>query len=726
MVERVTYHNPDTGFSVLKVKAKGHKAPVAVLVHGPAIEPGERVQASGTWVQDPKYGLQFKAETVTARPPRSAEGLERYLSSGLVEGIGPMRAARLVQAFGDRAIDAIEAEPARVQQILCLSDGAMARVRDSLSRHRARRDLVVFLGEHGIGPDRAARIHDLYGSTAPALIRADPYRLARDVRGVGFGGADHLALSLGLAADSDARLRAGLHQVMRQTGEEGSCGLPLVEVVERAARLLAVESPKVTRALAAEVTAGNLVRESIDGQECVFAADLHRAEAMIAERLAWLAAGRTPWGSLDVAAVLAALQAAGGLVLAESQRQALAMALSSKVLVMTGGPGVGKTTLVQAIVAALSGQGITLALAAPTGRAAKRLAEATGREAQTLHRLLEADPAGGFGRGADNPLDLDLLVVDEASMLDVRLMGALMAALPARAALLLVGDADQLPSVGAGRVLADILAAGTIPSVRLTEVFRQAAESRIVQAAHRINAGLLPVGGRPGEAGDFFLVETRSPESCLETVRRLVADRIPAAFGLDPVRDVQVLCPMNKGALGAHALNTALRDWLNPAAAGARLIRGSTVFAVGDKVMQVENDHEREIYNGDLGIITAVDTGAGAVEVDFDGRVLRCAGAELDRLVLAYATSIHKAQGSEYPAVVIPLSRQHGPMLQRALLYTAVTRGRRLVVLVGDRDALAQAVADIRCRPRRSTLARRLREVAAPSASAGQGVCLAA
>lgn len=707
-VERVTFHNPDTGFSVLKVKAKGHRKPVALVAHGPTIEPGERVRARGTWVHDAKYGLQFKAEEVMASAPRSAEGMERYLASGLVEGIGPVRAAKLVNAFGDRALEVIQREPWRLQQLLGIGEERVQKVLSSLERHQSRRDLVVFLGEHGIGPERAARIHDLYGTSAPAMVRADPYRLARDVRGIGFGGADQFARSLGMSADDPARLRAGLTQVLRHGAEEGSCGLPLVEAVDRAARLLAVEAPKVARVLAQEVEAGTLVRETVGGEDCVFAGDLHRIEAAIAERLTTLASGRLPWGTLDVAAVLREL-GTEGIALADSQRAALRTALGAKVLVMTGGPGVGKTTLVRAIVTALSGQGVRVALAAPTGRAAKRLAEATGRDASTLHRLLEVDPAGGFRRNRDQPLELDLLVVDEASMVDVRLMGALLSALPSRAALLLVGDADQLPSVGAGRVLADILASGALPVVRLTEVFRQAASSRIVRAAHRVNAGQLPESGKPGEETDFFFVETRTPELCLTRVLQLVQDRIPARFGLDPVRDVQVLCPMNKGALGAVALNEELRRALNPTDA-PRLTRGVWSFALGDKVMQVENDHEREVYNGDLGIVTAIDAEASTLEVTFDSRVIAYAGSELDRLVLAYATSVHKAQGSEYPAVVIPLSRQHGPMLQRNLLYTAITRGRQLVVLVGDRDALARAVADVRGRPRRSTLALRLAE----------------
>ncbi|WP_119678281.1 SF1B family DNA helicase RecD2 [Indioceanicola profundi] len=707
-VERVTFHNPDTGFSVLKVKAKGHRKPVALVAHGPTIEPGERVRARGTWIHDKRYGLQFKAEEVRASVPRSAEGMERYLASGLVEGIGPVRAARLVKAYGDRALEIIQREPWRLQELLGLGEGQVEKILSSLERHQTRRDLVVFLGEHGIGPERAARIHEMYGSSAPALVRADPYRLARDVRGIGFGGADQLARSLGVAADDPARLRAGLVQALRHAADEGSCGLPLIDLVDRAARLLAVEAPKVARVLAQEVEAGALVRETADGEDCVFAGDLYRTEAAIADRLLELNSGRLPWGALDVAAVLREL-GTGGVDLADSQRAALRTALSSKVLVMTGGPGVGKTTLVRAIVTALSSQGVRVALAAPTGRAAKRLAEATGREAGTLHRLLEVDPAGGFRRNRDQPLELDLLVVDEASMVDVRLMGALLSALPTRAALLLVGDADQLPSVGPGRVLADILTSGALPVVRLTEVFRQAASSRIVQAAHRVNAGHLPETGRPGEDADFYIVETRTPEVCMNRVLQLVQERIPARFGLDPVRDVQVLCPMNKGALGAVALNEELRRVLNPSDA-PRLTRGAWSFALGDKVMQVENDHEREVYNGDLGIVTALDAENSTLEVTFDGRAVSYAGGELDRLVLAYATSVHKAQGSEYPAVVIPLSRQHGPMLQRNLLYTAITRGRQLVVLVGDRDALVRAVADMRGRPRRSTLRIRLME----------------
>ncbi|WP_114393670.1 ATP-dependent RecD-like DNA helicase [Oleisolibacter albus] len=734
-VERVTFRNPETGFSVLKVKAGGHRKPVALVVHGPVIEPGERVRAVGAWVQDGRYGLQFRAAAIAASPPSTADGIERYLGSGLVEGVGPIHAARLVDAFGDRTLAVIEQEPWRLHQIAGIGPARADSILKAWERQRTLRDLTLFLSRHGVATDRVLRLHQTYGAGALDLLRRDPYRAAAEVEGFHFGQADALARALGLPADAPVRLEAGLRHVLDLAADEGQCGLAETDLLDRAAMLLAVETPKLARVLTAASAAGQIVRETVAGEACVFPAGLHGLERTMARRLVEQACGTPPWYSLlhadpaardngpaegpvacspAIAAILDRLAAETGLVLAPAQAAALTTILASKLSILTGGPGVGKTVLVTAVVRVLAAQGLRIALAAPTGRSAKRLQQATGHDASTVHRLLEVGPEGAFRRGPERPLDVDLLVLDEASMLDVRLLAAVLDALPARAGLLLVGDADQLPSVGPGQVLADLITSAAVPVVRLREVFRQAAASRIVAAAHRIRNGQRPDTVPPGADSDFYMLETRSADVTLARILEMVKERIPGRFGLDPRRDIQVLCPMNKGSLGTRALNLALQQALNPPT-GPRVARGPWQFGVGDKVMQVENDHERAVYNGDIGTVVAVDVPQRAIEVAFDDGTLRYADAELDRLVLAYASSIHKAQGLEFPAVIIPLTLQHRPMLQRALLYTGITRGRRLVVLVGDRQALDLAITNAphpngSIRPRRSTLALRLRE----------------
>ena len=691
VVERVTFHSEETGFAVLRVKVKGRREPVTVVGYAASAAPGEEIQASGSWTVDPRHGPQFRATHLTAVAPTTIEGIESYLGSGAVRGVGPELARRLVAAFGAAVLEVVETGPDRLRTVQGIGPVRAARIAASWAEQRAVREIMLFLHAHGVGTSRAVRIHRTYGSDAIAVVKGDPYRLARDVRGIGFKTADAIASRLGFGKTAAPRVRAGISHALAEAMDDGHCGLPREELVTLAAGLLEVPAPLVTEALALEVASGSVVEAEARGRLSVFLAGLFRSERRLAEKLLALARGRPPWSAFDAETALAGAEERLGVTLAPLQREAVRLALASKVLVLTGGPGVGKTTLVSAVLRVLLARGVRPVLCAPTGRAAKRLTESTGLLAKTIHRLLEVDPGTGlFRRGEGNPLDGDLFVVDETSMIDVPLARALLDALPTRAAMLLVGDADQLPSVGPGDVLRDVLESKAVPAVRLTHIFRQAAESRIVVAAHRVNAGLMPELTAP-EGSDFYFVEEGDPEAVVRLVVRLVKERIPLRFGLDPVRDVQVLCPMNRGGLGARALNAALQAALNPPGP-VKVERLGSTFSPGDKVMQVENDYGRDVYNGDLGIVTAVDLAEAELRVSFDGRDVSYGLDDLDSLVLAYAATVHKAQGSEYPAVVLPLTMQHYPMLRRNLLYTALTRGRRLVVVVGEKRALALAV----------------------------------
>jgi exodeoxyribonuclease V alpha subunit len=713
IVERVTFHNGETGFCVLRVKVRGQRDLVTVVGHAALISAGEFINASGVWSNDRTHGLQFKAAFLKVTAPTTLEGIERYLGSGMIRGIGPVYAKKLVAAFGEAVFDLIEAEPARLREVTGIGPKRAERIVAGWAEQKVIREIMLFLHSHGVGTSRAVRIYKTYGPEAVRVVSENPYRLARDIRGIGFRTADTIAARLGIERTAMVRVRAGVSFALGEAMEDGHCGLPEGELTALVGSLLEVEEALVHAALALELEAGDVVADTLDGARCIFLAGLYRAEREIAERLGRLASGAPPWPEIDADKAIPWVEERTGLTLAESQRKAASVALASKVLVVTGGPGVGKTTLVNSILKIIAAKGAVLSLCAPTGRAAKRLADSTGREASTIHRLLEADPKeGGFKRNETHPLECDLLVVDETSMVDVPLMRALLRALPENAALLLVGDVDQLPSVGPGQVLADIISSGPLPVVRLSEVFRQAAGSRIVTNAHLINRGRMPdLRPTEGETTDFYFVEANEPEEGAAKLLALVRERIPRRFGLDPIRDVQVLCPMNRGRLGARSLNIELQRALNPPGE-TRVERFGWTFCPGDKVMQIVNDHERGVYNGDLGIVRRIEAENGELVVDFEGRDVAYGFGELDELVLAYATTVHKSQGSEYPAVVIPITTQHYPMLQRNLVYTAVTRGKRLVVMVGQRRALSIAVRGQQSRRRWS----KLKEWLAPAA----------
>lgn len=714
-VERVTFHNADNGFCVLKVQARGKRDLVPVIGHAPAIGAGEWVVATGLWFTDRKHGLQFKAETLKVTPPTGAEGIEKYLASGYMRGIGPAMAKRIVAMFGEGTFEIIEAEPDRLKEVAGIGPTRAARIVSGWAEQKAVREIMLFLHAHSVGTARAVRIFKTYGHDAITVMTEDPYRLARDIRGIGFKTADAIAMKLGLTKDAPQRLRAGISFALQTATDEGHCALPVADLVKLATELLSVEAPLIRAALLDVLETGEVVQDIIGDKACIFLAGLHAAERIIAERLLRRAEGQPPRPEIDISKALPWVEGKTGKKLSPSQAEAVRLVLGAKLAVITGGPGVGKTNTLDTILRILTAKGTRVLLAAPTGRAAKRMHEQTGLEAKTIHRLLEIDPKhGGFSKNEENPLACDLLVVDETSMVDVPLMNALTKAVPDHAGLLLVGDVDQLPSVGPGQVLADIIGSGQVPVARLTEVFRQAAESRIVVNAHRINAGKMPEAALRGGESDFHLIEIDEPEVGVAKLVEVVTKRIPARFGLDPVRDVQVLTPMQRGVLGARNLNHELQAVLNPNPP-ISIERFGWRFSPGDRVMESQNDYDREVFNGDLGTVARIDEDEGAVIVSFEGREVVYPYGELDTLVPAYATTIHKSQGSEYPAVVIPLTMGHWTMLARNLLYTAVTRGKRLVVLIGQRKAIGIAVRGGNMKPRWTKLGIWLGFLGAPS-----------
>ncbi len=703
-VERVTYHSEASGFCVLRVKVRGQRDLVTVVGNAATVTPGEYIEAQGLWVNDRQHGLQYRADQLQVVPPSTLEGIEKYLGSGMVKGIGPHFARKLVRAFAEAVFDVIETAPERLEELDGIGPKRRERVVAAWAEQKVIREIMVFLQSHGVGTSRAVRIYKTYGDAAILKVSENPYRLALDIWGIGFKTADTIAQSLGIPHDSLLRAQAGVRHVLQVWSEQGHCAAPPDKLTAMAVDLLGIPEAIILQAIDLERAEGNLILDL----DLLFLTPLQRAEAGCAQHLRRLLAGPTPWGLIDPARALPWVEAQTGLELSPSQRQAVATMLANKVCIITGGPGVGKTTLVNSLLRILQAKQVEVLLAAPTGRAAKRLTETTGLEARTVHRLLEFDPTSfQFKRDADHPLETQLLVLDEASMMDTVLMNQVLRAIPDEAGLLIVGDVDQLPSVGPGAVLADLIDSGAIPTVRLTEIFRQAQSSRIITNAHRINRGELPLAPPKGETSDFYLIHAETPEDIATKLMASVTERLPRTFGLDPVRDIQVLTPMNRGGLGVRALNAELQARLNPDRQ-PRVERFGTTFAPGDKVLQRVNNYDKEVFNGDIGWISNLDPEQGTLTVDVDGRLVEYEFAELDELSLAYAASIHKSQGSEYPVVVIPLAMQHFTLLERNLLYTAVTRGRRLVVVIAEPKALAIAVRRRESRQRITRLRERL------------------
>jgi len=691
IVDRVVVQNPTTGFAVLRVKVPGRSESITVVGAVANSRPGLVVRAEGDWQDDPAWGHQFAATRIILLAPASVDGIRAYLASGAIKGVGEALAQRIVEHFGADLRHVLDEAPERLREVPGIGARTLQRITEVWRNEGENRDILLFLESQGIRPARARRILEAYSGRAIEQLLADPYALARDIRGIGFDTADLLADQLGITADAPVRRRAALLEVLRGNAERGHSAMHLERALNEAATLSG-QSPTAI----AEVADGlrherRIVERTTEAGTFLLLPELDAAEATIVRRLAILSAGPVPWDRTALGDWEAVVRVRLALELSPSQARALAVILTSRVAILTGGPGTGKTSLVRACVACLERQQVRLALAAPTGRAARRLFESTGHEATTIHRLLEADIQRGFARNAERPLDLDLLILDEVSMVDLPLMEGVVAALPDRAALLLVGDRDQLPPVGPGQVLADLIDSERFPVVALTEIFRQAEASGIVRGAHRVIRGELPRFGTD-EAGDCFGIRVRDAADARAKLIELVHHRMPERFDLDPVADIQVLVPVNRGPVGTRDLSSTLQKVLNPSPEMA-FERFGVRFGIGDKVMQIENDHSREVYNGDLGIIQKIDSGARLMEVRFDDRLVVYGFDSVDQLVSAYAITVHKAQGSEYPAVVLLLLHEHGRMLRRQLLYTAMTRARRLLVVLAQGSALERAVA---------------------------------
>jgi exodeoxyribonuclease V alpha subunit len=712
-VERVTFHSEESGFCVVRIKVRGRQDLVTVTGTAASISPGEYVDCVGNWFNDKVYGLQFKSERLSVVHPTTLEGIQKYLGSGMIKGIGPHFADKLVTAFAEQVFEVIEESPEKLLALPGIGRKRMLQVVAGWGEQKVVREIMVFLQSYGVGTSRAVRIYKTYGNDAVAKVSENPYRLALDIHGMGFKSADTIAQKIGIPKESAIRAQAGVRHVLQESSGEGHCANERETLIEAASALLEIPAEIIRTAIDTEIEEKNLVNDKLDGKDLIYLSRLHQSEIGVAKNLMRLSSGSTIWAQIEPEDAISMVQKKLAIILSQSQRKAVELALSSKCLVITGGPGVGKTTIVNSILQIIRAKDAKILLCAPTGRAAKRLSETTGMQAKTIHRLLEFDPKiFGFKRGKENPLQADIVVVDESSMIDVVLMNQLLRAIPSGAALLLVGDVDQLPSVGPGSVLADIIDSDVIPVVSLTEIFRQAASSKIIVNAHRINQGLMPLKmERQEELTDFYFVPAETPEDIGDKVLQIVCERIPKRFGFDPIKDVQVLTPMNRGGLGTRSLNIELQKRLNPDA-GVRISKFGSDYGVGDKVIQTVNNYDKEVFNGDIGQVIEMDLEESELLIEFDGRSVVYSLNELDEISLAYATSIHKSQGSEYAAVVIPLSMQHYMLLERNLLYTGVTRGKSLVVVVGQPRALHMAINNKRSRTRVTALKCRLAESA--------------
>lgn len=709
VVERITYQNEQNGYTVIKCKAKGYNDLVTVVGEMPEVHVGSVLSLGGAWKMDAKYGRQFSVEAFEEALPATVYGIEKYLGSGLVKGIGPKFAKRIVQEFGERTLEVIEDSPDDLVRVPGIGRVRVERIKRSWAEQKEIKNIMLFLQGHNVSTSHATKIWKTYGNESISVVKENPYRLADDIWGIGFKTADTIAEKMGFGKEKYARLRSGLMYTLNQLADDGHCYSKRDQLLKTGAELLGVEEAVLSMTLDEMINAGDVKTEPLpqeieENGVAIYLPPFYFAEVGAARRLGQLcAAPRTI--EVDTAGLQARISKAANMAYDPVQMEAIMTAARSKILVLTGGPGTGKTTTTIGIIEAFRSAGASILLAAPTGRAAKRLSETTGMEAKTIHRLLEVKPPEGYQRNGENPLEGDVLIVDECSMIDILLMYALLRAMPDTMTLVMVGDVDQLPSVGAGNVLRDVIDSGAYPVVRLTKIFRQAAASRIITNAHRINKGQMPDLSN-GRDTDFFFMERENPELAAGEIVELVKAKLPRYYKTRPAA-IQVLAPMQRGVVGAANLNQVLQQAVNPGGAGLR--RGGVEYRVNDKVMQIRNNYDKEIFNGDIGVVASVDLEERELTVDFDGRAVSYDVSELDELVLAYAVTIHKSQGSEYPIVVMPILMTHYVMLQRNLIYTGVTRAKKVLVIVGTRKAVSLAVRNVTVDKRNTLLAERIR-----------------
>jgi exodeoxyribonuclease V alpha subunit len=724
-IERITYYNEENGFVVARLQEKGKRELTTIVGNLAAVTPGESLKLTGKWVHNKKFGEQFQVEASETTVPASVIGIRKYLGSGMIKGVGPVLADRIVDKFGLDTLEIIEKSPARLSEAEGIGPKRIEMIMKAWEEQKGIKEIMIFLQGHGVSPAFSAKIYKHYGNRSIEVVKENPYRLARDMHGIGFITADKIARNIGIDPNSLVRAKAGLIYVLGQLTEEGHTYYPEADLFNKAKEILKVDQEVIARAAddlakEKEVVLEAIRREGEGGERsdtAVYLAPLYVAENGIAQGFKRLRESSSNIRPIHPEKAIEWVQQKLRIELARKQKEAVMVAARSKTLVITGGPGTGKTTIITAILRIFQQLKLRILLAAPTGRAAKRMSEATGREAKTIHRLLEYSPKkGGFKKDQDDLLEADVLIIDEASMVDTLLMYHLLKAIPDPAHLILVGDVDQLPSVGPGNVLRDIIDSGVVTVVRLTEIFRQAQESMIVVNAHRVNEGEFPIlkeGDNRDIQGvrdkvDFFFIEEEDPEKTLELILSLCSEKIPRRFGFHPVKEIQVMTPMHRGVIGVSNLNVEIQKRLNPDASG--IMVGNRLLRLGDKVMQITNNYDRDVFNGDIGWISDIRQEDRELTIDFDGRFIPYDFADLDEIILAYAISVHKSQGSEYPAVIVPVTTQHFILLQRNLLYTAITRARKLVILVGTKKAMGIAIRNNKPQTRYTRLSERLRK----------------